>query len=207
MKKIKSFSIISLFVLLCSCTPVKENSTSYIDELSNVTAEVRINSSDTESLKESNVAEAIKIVKECIEKSEDICSILDGKVTYILDEEGKNIFYNDSFEWIEIESDYSIEEIGTKLSDCLTGNLLNYYKYVLENHYMQDNGHLYIRATDSAIRDADYYFETLTVLEQQENFLSVRFDGFDNNYEQQIFVTAELVFEDDCWKLSVLSHI
>ncbi len=207
MKKIKSFSIISLFVLLCGCTPVKENSTSYIDELSNVTAEVRINSSDTESLKESNVAEAIKIVKECIEKSEDICSILDGKVTYILDEEGKNIFYNDSFEWIEIESDYSIEEIGTKLSDCLTGNLLNYYKYVLENHYMQDNGHLYIRATDSAIRDADYYFETLTVLEQQENFLSVRFDGFDNNYEQQIFVTAELVFEDDCWKLSVLSHI
>ncbi len=53
MKKIKSFSIISLFVLLCGCTPVKENSTSYLDELSNVTAEVRINSSDTESLKES----------------------------------------------------------------------------------------------------------------------------------------------------------
>lgn len=156
-----------------------------------------------------SIQKVADIVTKSIERAEDICSTVQFHLglPLVKDENGDYVYYDDACRWIEVTSDYTIDELRSKLEYSLTGDYIDYYLYALENNFMEEDGHMYILAADEVIKDYDYYIDsTLEIVEQTEDLISVKFEGFDTGYEQQVFCSAELQRIDGVWKVAYLSH-
>lgn len=219
MKKIYRFLPLLLAVGVCGCTAEPGVSLPAATVTTTATEATTVPESEAPPSNLLSREEVVEIVGDLLERSQKLDRFLMIEYQMARDESGFVIIYDgDGFtakeaeedlsgEWVEIvESEYTKTELMNLAKELYTEKAGDYTFYFIRERLHEENDKLYRRLSDPAMAHLSFYPETLEIGEQTESLISIECEGFNETYEQQLFVSLTTVLEDGVWKIDALSY-